>query len=155
MLLLRAYPWDSDELALKHSWASGVCTVPQVNPMCNQGGKPLFYSVESWGRKMVSCKLGSHAGRNCIEDSEDSFVLWMACCCWGTNSCLTLLWPRGLETTRLLRPRDFPGKNSVTGCHFLRPGIFLTQELNPHVLHWRRILYCWETEKGSLNILYI
>ena len=37
---------------------------------------------------------------------------------------------------RLLRPWDFPGKNTVGGCHFLLQGIFPTQGLNPCLLHW-------------------
>ena len=43
----------------------------------------------------------------------------------------------GLEPTRLLCPRDFPGKNTGVGCHFLLQRIFLTQGLNPHLLHWQ------------------
>ena len=36
--------------------------------------------------------------------------------------------------------RDFPGKNTGVGCHFLLQGIFLTQGLNLcflHLLHWQ------------------
>ena len=29
------------------------------------------------------------------------------------------VWPHGLQPTRLLRPRDSPGKNTGVGCHFL------------------------------------
>ena len=36
-----------------------------------------------------------------------------------TQSCLTLFNPHGLQTTRLLCPWDFPGKNNGMGCHFL------------------------------------
>ena len=32
---------------------------------------------------------------------------------------------------------DSPGKNTAVGCHFLLQGIFLTQESNPHLLHWQ------------------
>ena len=42
--------------------------------------------------------------------------------------------PHGLQPARLLCPRDSPGKNTGVGCHFLLQGIFLTQELNPHLL---------------------
>ena len=49
-----------------------------------------------------------------------------------TQSCLTLRH-HGLQPTRLLCPRDFPGKNNGVGCHFLLQGIFLTQESNPHL----------------------
>ena len=37
--------------------------------------------------------------------------------------------------------KNFPGKNTVMGCHFLLQGIFLTQGLNPGLLHCRQILY--------------
>ena len=33
--------------------------------------------------------------------------------------CLTLLRHHGLQPSRLLCPRDFPGKNTGVGCHFL------------------------------------
>ena len=32
---------------------------------------------------------------------------------------------------------DFPGKNTGVGCHSLLQGIFPTQGLNPHLLHWQ------------------
>jgi len=40
------------------------------------------------------------------------------------------LQPRGLYSTRLFHPWDFPGKNNGTGCHFFLQGIFPTQESN-------------------------
>ena len=43
----------------------------------------------------------------------------------------------GLQPTRLLCPWDFPGMNTGVGCHFLLQGIFLTQGLNLHLLHWQ------------------
>ena len=39
-----------------------------------------------------------------------------------------------------LRSWDFPGKDTGVGCHFLLQGIFLTQELNPGLLHCRQML---------------
>ena len=36
---------------------------------------------------------------------------------------------------------DFPGENTGLGCHFLLQGIFLTQESNPDLLHYRQTLY--------------
>ena len=50
------------------------------------------------------------------------------------------LWAHGLLPARLLRPWDFPGKNTGVGCHFLLQGIFLTQGSNTyllHLLHWQ------------------
>ena len=69
---------------------------------------------------------------------------WIELC---AQSCLTL-WPHELYPTRLLCPRDFPGKNTGVGCHFLLQGIFLTQGLNPsllYLLHCRWFLYHWVT----------
>ena len=54
--------------------------------------------------------------------------------------CLTLCDPHGLQSTRLLCPWNFLGKNIVGGCHFLHQGIFPTQRSNPcllHFLHWQ------------------
>ena len=36
---------------------------------------------------------------------------------------------------------DFPGKNTGVGSILLLQGIFLTQESNPGLLHWRQSLY--------------
>ena len=57
--------------------------------------------------------------------------------CSVTQSC-PILWPYGLQLSKLLCPWNFPGKNTGAGCHFLLQGIFLTQGLNPHLLHWQR-----------------
>ena len=38
---------------------------------------------------------------------------------------------------RLLCPRDSSGKNTGVGCHFLLQGMFWTQGLNLHLLHWQ------------------
>ena len=55
-----------------------------------------------------------------------------------------------MEPTRLLCPWDSPGKNNEVGCHALLQGIFLTQELNLHLLHDRQILYHWATREVNL-----
>ena len=60
--------------------------------------------------------------------------------CLVPQSCLTLLWPHGLQPTRILCPWDFPGKNIGVGFHFLLQGIFLTRRSNwhrQHLLHWQ------------------
>ena len=49
--------------------------------------------------------------------------------------------PHGLQPTGLLRPRDFPGKRTGVGCHFLLQGIFPTQGSNPGLPHCGQILY--------------
>ena len=54
------------------------------------------------------------------------------------------LQPHGLYPPLLLCPRDFSGKNTGVGYHFLLQGISPTQGLNEcllYLLHCRRILY--------------
>ena len=61
------------------------------------------------------------------------------CVCSVAQSCLTLR-PRGLQPSRLLCPRDFPGKNIGVGYHFLLQGIFPAQGSNSgllHLVHWQ------------------
>ena len=55
--------------------------------------------------------------------------------------CPTLRLHR-LQPTRLLCPWDSPGKNTGVDCHSLLQRTFLTQGLNPGLLHCRLILYC-------------
>ena len=73
-------------------------------------------------------------------------ALYLDLGCFGRNNCHSVrlcasvvsdsLWPHGPQPTRLLCPRDFPGKNTGRGCHFLLQEIFLTQGLNPHLLRF-------------------
>ena len=50
------------------------------------------------------------------------------------------LQPHGLQPAKPLCPWNFPGKNTEMGFHFLLQGIFPTQGLNSHLLHFRQIL---------------
>ena len=63
--------------------------------------------------------------------------------------------PHGLWPPRLLRPGNFPGKNTEVDCHFLLQGIFLTQGLNLHLLcllHCRQILSHWAIGKACVCV---
>ena len=56
---------------------------------------------------------------------------------------LSLVWlfaTPWAEATRLLHPRNFPGKSVGGGCHFLIQGIFLTRGLNPGLPHCGQML---------------
>ena len=60
------------------------------------------------------------------------------CHCLVTELCPTLLWPHGLQPTRLLLcPWDFPGKDTGVDCYFLLKGIFPTQGSNLPLLRWQ------------------
>ena len=68
-----------------------------------------------------------------------------------------LLW---LHAHQLLCPRDFPGKNTGVGCHFLLQRIFSTQRSNLHLWHCEQIIYhcaIWESPSyryPSVNVSY-
>ena len=51
------------------------------------------------------------------------------------------LQPHGLQPARLLHPWNSPGNKPGVDSHSLLQRIFLTQELNPGLLHCRHILY--------------
>ena len=67
--------------------------------------------------------------------------LFLAGQCMCTQSCLTLCDPMECSLPRLLRPWDFPGKNTGVGYHFLLQEIFPTQGLNLGLPHYRQTLY--------------
>ena len=60
--------------------------------------------------------------------------------CSVAQSCPTLCDPIDCSPPGSSFPRDFPGKNTGVGCHFLLQGIFPTQGSNPSflcLLHWQ------------------
>ena len=65
-----------------------------------------------------------------------------------TRSCLTLCDPIDCST-RLLCPRNYPGKYTGVGSHLLLQGIFPTQGWNLGLLHCRQILYHLSCQRGA------
>ena len=62
-----------------------------------------------------------------------SWASWV--CVLGCSVTSDSLRLHGLWPVRFLCPRDFPGKNTGVGCHFLLQGIFPTYGLNLGLLH--------------------
>ena len=85
--------------------------------------------TEMWGKLFHQMKL--------------LLVVWLLNHVW-------LLWPRGLQPTRLLCPWDFPGENSRVGCHFLLQGIFPTQGSILCLLHAGGFFTDWAITWGYL-----
>ena len=77
----------------------------------------------------------------------DRFLLY-GCVCLIAQSCLTLCDPMDCSPPGSSVHGDSPGKNTGVGCHALLQGIFLTQGLNPGLLHYRQIL-CHLSHQGS------
>ena len=59
----------------------------------------------------------------------------------------------GLQTTRLLHPWDFLGKNPGTGCHLLLQGTFPTQGSIPHLL-WKPNYRCTGVNRSIITYMY-
>ena len=62
---------------------------------------------------------------------------WCMLVCSVASVMVDSLQHHGLQLARLLSLWDSPGKNVGVGCHFLIQGIFPTQGLNLHLLHWQ------------------
>ena len=109
---------------------------------------------------LVKVKLFRGLGRDCSNvfiyldlylytTYEDEVVVWSL----RYVLFFATLWTVACQATL---PWDFPGKNTGVGCHFLLQRIFPTQESNPHLLHCRRILYCWATgESHEDKVFYL
>ena len=83
-------------------------------------------------RKLCSISSNNQQWKRIYIHIHVYIYLYMHVCSAVSNS----LRPYGFLPARLLCPWDFPGKNAGVGCHFLLQGVFLTQGLQPHHLHW-------------------
>ena len=72
---------------------------------------------------------------------------------WSRSVVSDSLWPRGLKSTRLLCPWDFPGNSTGVDCHFLLQGIFPTQGRTwvSHIVD--RYFTVWATRDTNLVLL--
>ena len=112
---------------------------------------PLLSPLTGWGWQGPSLELGSCShvmgGIWTQTDAEELRLLLL--------SHVQLFVTPWTVAPRLLCLWDSPGKNTGVGCHFLLQGIFLAQEWNPHLLHWRvdsLLLSHWEpqgTQEGQ------
>ena len=90
----------------------------------------MFLPGESRGQgSLVGCRLWGCTESDTTEATAAVVVV--------AKFCLFLLQPHGLWPTRLFCPWDSPGNDASVGCCALLQGIFLTQELNSHLLHWQ------------------
>ena len=89
---------------------------------------------------------------SCVElRSKHTFTM---CLCVCVLSRFSRLFVTTGTVTRLLCPRDSPGKNAGMGCHALLQGSFLTQgsKLCPlWLLHCRQILCHWASREAPIH----
>ena len=76
-------------------------------------------------------------------------IVKMCCAMLSRSVVPNSLRPHGLQPARLFCPWDSPGRNTGVGCHALLQGIFLTQGLNPGVLHCRRFYIIWAIREAQ------
>ena len=101
--------------------------IPGKNGLCPEWHGCCDQCVGVWGVVLPSC-WAPWFGES---ESEVAQLCPILCDPMDRGAC-----------TRLLCPRDFLGKSTGVGCHFLLQGIFPTQGLNPGLPHCRQTLYC-------------
>ena len=69
-----------------------------------------------------------------------------------SHSVSNCLRPHGLQPTRLLCPRDSPGKNTRVGCHFLSRGSSRPRNWTCVSFIGRWVLYHWASREASISL---
>ena len=124
----KRWTWLSDwsELRCMLVWHENTekarSSINQGQSVCEQRGKCTEYL---WKRtKDCASKVKKiRTGWKWEGDGHEKTVQSVDYCCY----CLVAK----------LCPKDFPGKKIEAGWHFFCQWIFLTQELNPNLLHWQ------------------
>ena len=96
--------------------------VRELDPECNQDLRQI--SILKKERKKQA-----HSRQKLVKTSVCAHAQ-------SLSSMRLFVTPWTMQPARLLCLWDFPGKNTRLG-HFLFQRIFLTQGLNPHLLHWQ------------------
>ena len=111
----------SDSLRPRGLWPTRL-PCPWDSPSKNTGVScPLQWDLPDSGIKPWSLASPALAGRFFTTSASWEVPFWMMCVCVCVSHSVVSdsLWPYGLWPTRLLCPRDFPGKSIGAGCHFL------------------------------------
>ena len=132
-----------------------VCTL--CDPMdCNSPGSSVhgFSWQEYWsglprpspgdlsahGSNLCLCFLHWQVGSLPLIPPGKPRIKYVLCCASLPSHVQLFVTPQTAAHQAPLS-MDSPGKNTGVGCHALLQGIFLTQELNWGLPHYRRILY--------------
>ena len=94
----------------------------------------------------------AHPGSSVHGILQASIMEWLVIPFSKSESESRLIMSKSLQPHGLYSPWNSPGQNTGVDSLSLLQGIFPTQELNPGLLHCRRILYLL-SHKGNLRIL--
>ena len=104
--------------------------------------KPNTSSCTVYGGSHTKITKGSSMTETAQLAKLKILAFWhFAVLCLVAQSCSTLCDPMDWSPSAASVCGDSPGKNTTVGCHAFFQGIFLTQGLNPDLLHCRGILY--------------
>ena len=121
----------------KSYWFSKGNNLPGVR-LQGQGDQYKFQILHSPGKITEPVKSPCSSVSPSRVQILTRSLLFLSCLySLGCVCMLRYVWPYGLEPTRLLCPRDFPGKNTGVGCYIFLQGIFLTQGSNLCLLLWQ------------------
>ena len=142
-------PLWAGSAALRTSRGSGtLMLLPSLAPTPRSGAGHQLQDVWFW----VPWNRGAWAQLQLL-DLKSTFSYPEFPPAWPLSTALSIqsIYPM------LLHPWNFPGKNTGMSCRFLLQGIFLTQGMNPHLLHWqadslplshiRSLIQCTQTLK--------
>ena len=84
-----------------------------------------------------------------ISPMKAMFFITCCCCCSVAESCLTLCNPMDCSLLGSC-PWDFPGKNTVVGCHFLLQGSSWPRDWTFGSCIGRWVLYQWDNSEDVI-----
>ena len=155
-LLLLPSVFPSIRIFSNKSAAGGQSTGASTSALpSNECSGLVSFRIDSFDLLVVQGTLGSllqhHNSKASVLWRSDLLMVQLShpymttgkiiCMTVSHSVMLDSLQPHGLQPNRLLRPWDFPGKDTGVVCHLLFQGIFLTQGSNLGLLHCRQILY--------------
>ena len=116
-------------------------------------------SHEFWGQKSFLLDFFGPAFIFCVY-IHIYIHICTCCCCLVTKSCPILLWPHGLQPSRLLCPWDFPGKNTrgkvlpfPSPGHLSEPGVeVMSSALQVDSLPWSHLGSPWHREGAHKSV---
>ena len=97
---------------------------------------PPYQSIGIWTEKLLQIA---------------SVSLFSCCCCLVAKSCPNLLWPQGLQTTRILCLWEFPRQEYFSGLSLPSPGVSWPRDQTCISYIGRYILYHWVTWEVSFR----